>query len=633
MNPPRAVLAAYLVLFAAAALAQEAHPAPGRGAPDVPAGDAAVVGRLSHASGPEAVAQTDVLLYAMSPDGSGGLRRGRTNEKGEFRFDGVSNAPDLVYLVGARLREVPFGTRFQFRAGEREHRVQLAVSDAIADASRAAAAGVEIRVDRGCTHLRVAHRHTIQTRGDRAVFVPPAERATAVPIFEVELPAEAEGFEAIAGGEGLVRDGRRVRFWGPAYPEGEQTIEFGYGMPLATASFAVGFPSGAPAPTVLAPQGVVAISSDALRAAPGRTLDEQHYAAQRGVPITAGGSLALAVQSLAPAATPVRTPRALLQLELDDAALEVEQHIEVIADGEGAPLTSPATPLLCIPMPENASELRFSSDTFAAGLRRDPSGDLAIHGPLPRGTTQLAMSYRLPATSAGASLAQSFDRVVPLLTVLVADNGVVTETPRLHRRQSARMDERTFLHLEAFAVEPGEVIDVGLRRTPPAAARGRAAPAGFALLAGLAAFGFLLHPLRGRPEGSAAAPEADVASLERTAIVRSLEALDEDLETGKLSAEDHAAMRTELRARAAALLLAPPAVGRESDREPSRSEPKAGEDHRVGERIPPRAEGAPESAAEHSPAARFCSACGSAVRPTDAFCSQCGTRLARTPGA
>jgi hypothetical protein len=603
MTSPRAAAGLILLLLAASAAAQEGHPAPGGGGPDVPAGDAAVIGRLSHAPGPNAVAETDVLLYAMSPDGSGGLRRGRTNEKGEFRFDGVSNAPDLVYLVGTRRGEVPFGTRFQFRAGEREHHVQLAVSDPVSDASRTAATGLEIRVDRGCTHLRIAHRHTIRTVGDRAVFVPASERATAKPIFEVELPAEAEGFEAVAGGEGLVLDGRRVRFWGPAYPEGEQTIEFGYGMPLATTSFAVGFPSAAPAPTVLAPQGVVAVSSDALRAAPDRTVDEQRYAALRGAPIAVGGSLALAVAGSAPEVTPVKTPRALLQLELDDAALEVEQHVEVVADGEGAPLTSPATPLLCIPLPENASELRFSSDTLAAGLRRDPSGDLAIHGPLPRGTTQLAMSYRLPATSAGASLAQRFDRALPLLSVLVADNGVVVETTRLHRRQSARFDERTFLHLEAFAVEPGEEIDLGLHRTPPAAAGSRAAPASFALFAGLAAFGFLLHPLRGRPGGAATAPEADVTSLERIAIVRSLEALDEDLETGKLSAEDHAAMRSELRARAAALLLAPPTA----------------------------APVAPAAAA--APAPRFCSACGAAVRPVDAFCSQCGNKLARAPAA
>src|SRR5262249_33422727 len=178
-------------------------------------------------------------------------------------------------------------------------------------------------------------------------------RAGAKPLFEVELPAEADGFEAISGGDGIERDGRRVRFWGPLYP-GEQTIEFGYGLPLATSAIAIGFPSGAPAVSVLAPKGVVAVTSDALRAAPERAVDEQRYAALHGAPIAAGGSLALAVTPAARAASPLRTPRAELWLELDDAALEVEERIEVVADGDGAPLTSAAVPLLCLPVPAAA---------------------------------------------------------------------------------------------------------------------------------------------------------------------------------------------------------------------------------------------------------------------------------------
>src|SRR4029450_1733669 len=130
-------------------------------------------------------------------------------------------------------------------------------------------AGPQIRRERGCTPLRVNEQHRIANRGQRVVFIPAPQRASAAPIFEVELPAEADGFGAVAGGEGLggggrgVADARRVLFFAPLYP-GEQTVEFGYGLPLATASFAIGFPSGSPAVAVLAPKGVVAVSSDAL---------------------------------------------------------------------------------------------------------------------------------------------------------------------------------------------------------------------------------------------------------------------------------------------------------------------------------------------------------------------------------
>ena len=88
----------------------------------------------------------------------------------------------------------------------------------------------------------------------------------------------------------------------------------------------------------------------------------------------------------------VHTSRAELWLELDDAALEVDERIELVVDGQGAPLASAASPLLCVPLPQNAGSLRFSNETLAAGLRRDPSGELAIHGPLSRGTSQIALS-------------------------------------------------------------------------------------------------------------------------------------------------------------------------------------------------------------------------------------------------
>jgi len=588
MNPPghlsRAV-PCLLLLLAAVAGAQEK----GATSPDVPAGPAAVVGRLVHETRPDAVAGVDMLLYALSADGSAGLRQGRTDALGRFRFAGVSNAPDVVYLIGARPGEIPFGRRFSFAANELEHRVELALSDPVTDTRIASATALDVRVERGCTHLRVSHRHTIVNPGDRVVFVPAEQRATATPILDVELPALADGFESLAGGDGLVRDGRRVRFFGPLYP-GEQAIEFGYGLPIETAAFSIGFPHGAPPLQVLAPQGL-SLSAGGLRAAPEVAIGEQRYTALRGDPIAAGGSLAIAIALEAPGISSiVRTPRAELWVELDDAALEVDERLEVAVDGHGAALESAAVPLLCIPLPAGTDALRFSTETLNAGLRRDPSGDLAIHGPLPRGTSQIALSYQLPATSGGALLVRRFDRALPLLTVLVADNGVIADTARLHRRRAVRAGDRTYLHLEAFAIQPDEVVELGLQRTAPRASGGRWAPAGFAVLAGIAALGFLLGPLRGGARDRREPEQPESASLERTAIVRSLEALDDDLETGKLSAADHAAMRAELRSRAAALLLAKPT----------------------------------EAAAE--PIRTSCGACGAGVRPADAFCSQCGAK-------
>ena len=591
--------AALLLLIASSSAVARAQ----SGVPDVPSGPGAVVGRLVHATRPEAVAEVPVLLYALSPDGSGGLREGKSDASGNFRFDGLSTAPEIVYLVGARADDVPFGQRFRFAEGEREQRVELALSDPLADSSAARTLGASVRLERGCTHLHVLHRHAVHNPGSQVIFVPEAQRATAAPILEVEISGDALAFESLLGRDGVSHDGNRVRFWGPLYA-GDQEIEFGYALPLEAASLRVGLARGAPWLELLAPRDALAVSSASLAARPEVEIDGRPHTALRAERLPDGAAIDVAL-ALAPAApSPLRTPRAELWVELDDAALDVNQRLEVVMP-EGAQAPAAAGPLLCLAVPPQSEGLRFSESTLDAGLRRDPSGALAVVGPLPPGSSQLALSYRLPVESSGARLPLRFDRELPLLTLLVADTGVVAETQRLHRRRAVRADDRMYLQLEGFAIAADEPIDLTLHRTPPRAAPGRWATAGFALLAGAAALGFLVAPLRGKAPQLAAAGRSDALDLERDAILRSLGDLDEDLDTGKLSPEDHAALRSELRSRAAGLLLAP------------RAEPAE----------PPSAS-APDASLGGARAAPFCSACGAASRPADRFCSQCGATLA-----
>jgi hypothetical protein len=122
-----------------------------------------------------------------------------------------------------------------------------------------------------------------------------------------------------------------------------------------------------------------------------------------------------------------------------------------------------------------------------------------------------------------------------------------------------------------------------------------------ALAAALGA-GFLAAPLRG---GAAAEPGGEAAALddatrrERDAVYEALRDLEHDHETAKVSDEDYAAMRRELRARAALLI-------REEQRAASR---------------------APRPLPASSVPPRFCTACGHAVRAGDRFCAQCGASL------
>jgi len=87
-------------------------------------------------------------------------------------------------------------------------------------------------------------------------------------------------------------------------------------------------------------------------------------------------------------------------------------------------------------------------------------------------------------------------------------------------------------------------------------------------------------------------------SLSREALYASIRDLEDDFETGKLSAEDHAALRDELRARAVALA--------QREREQARVAPAA----------------AP---------APVCARCGSGLRTGDRFCAQCGAPVAAPP--
>jgi heme ABC exporter ATP-binding subunit CcmA len=453
--------------------------------------------------------------------------------------------------VGARTGEVPYGTRVAFEAGELVQQVELVLSDPTSNATGVAVGEVVLRVVRGCTHLRVRHAHTLRNDGDLVVHVPREARDGREPLIEVELPDDAVGFEASMGsGDGVEREGSLVRFWGPLHP-GTQQIEFGYGVPLThdAGSVQVGLPGGAPAVTVLVPQGDARLTttSAAIRTDVDVSLDGRLYEVTEFGPVDAAGRVSFDVSLRTPDSPPLQTPAARLWLEVDDAAVDVSEQHQIEVEGT-APLTSPSgAPLLCIPLPADAEDLRFGSDTLEWGLSRDPSGALAVSGPIPPGESQLSMRYRIPVASDPVAFERSFSTRVPLLSIFVEDTGIVPITTRLHRRRPIRSEDRSYLHLEGFAIEPGENVTLRIQQLRRRGATSGLTAAGFVGLAALLAIVFLTGPLRSEPR-RAPAPEA-AQSVEREAVYRAVEALDEDFETGKLSPDDHARMRAELRAR------------------------------------------------------------------------------------
>jgi hypothetical protein len=555
--------------LAGSAFAQEA-PAP-------PAGDATVRVRLLHASGPERVAGAEVILYSLSAEGEPGLRRERADADGHATFAGLSNDPAVVYLVGTRLAGVPFGTRFAFAQDERERQVEIAVADPSDDVAAAAPGDTSLRLEAGCRDLRVHHTHTLENRSERVIHVQPERRDGAAPLLELELPEGASAIETpLGGGEGgFVRSGNTLRFWGPLYP-GLQEIEFGYGVPLERADpLILGFPRGAQSVRVLTPADGLEATSGALEPEGERPLPLGVHRVQRAGPLAAGAALSLAIGRV-PSATSgeVAIVETRLWLELDDAALDVSEQHQLDVAGATTLESGAGAPLLCLGLPAEARDLRFGSESFELGISRDPSGALSVRGPLPAGESMLSLRYRLPVESEPFAFTRSFGAPIELLSLLVADTGILPQSTRLHPRRPFRNESRAYLRLEAFAVDADETIELSLERLE------RKAPAGLA-------------STLGSVDSAPRVERESAEAIERIAVYEAIEAIDEDYETGKLSEADHGALRDELRARAVALLQA----------ERSSAQP------------------APV------PTPSTCPGCQASARPGDRFCAQCGAVL------
>ncbi len=592
-------LALALALAAGAAPAQQETAE----ASGVPAGPGSIHGRILREARPDAVGGLEVALYALSSTGAPGIDQTLSSADGAFAFEGVSNDPSTVYLVGVRADGVPFGARVTFAKGERDVEVELRVLEASTDAAAARAGDPVLRVEQSCAGIRVTEVHELQNPTERVIYVPPAERETRAAILRAELPAEASGFSVPLGAppEGLERDGTSLRFWGPLYP-GTQELEFGYDLPAVgdRVTWRRGFPDGAERVLLLADERGSELRGPRLTAAKGRTLEGRRQRAVEALGLAPGEAFDVSVEVAAPQRSALSTPRAEFWLELDEAALTVDEQVVLIVAGDEPLVAAGAAPLLCLSLPDGAEGIRFTNATLELGLSTDASGDLAVRGPIPAGESTIALRYRLPVRGEPVRFAPRFSHPVPLLSLFVADTGIVAEAPRLHRRRPVRRDERTFLHLEGFEIAPGEPLEILFERLPAPRPVSRLALSGFALLAASAAIAFLIAPLRARRGAPAPAPSAaSRPAEEREAIYAAIRDLDDDLETRKLTDQDHAQLRGELRARAVQLLR--------EEREAARAAPEPGP-------------------------APGCRRCGESLPDGARFCPQCGTRLGAEAG-
>jgi zinc ribbon protein len=587
--------------------------------PDVPAGAGRIVGAIENPDAPARVGDVELLLYALPASGTPGLRRGRSDATGHFAFEGVSNDPSTAYLVGARYAGVPYpGDRVAFAAGETEKSVTVRIGEPTTDAAKIATVESQLQLAWAGGRIAVAELVRFENHGDGTAYVAPELRAKTPPLARATLPDGADDFQIPLGiqPEGLVRDGAELRFYGPLYPSAwpgplarDQGLAFHYTLPSATGPLSIEkrFPSGAQRVVVVVPdsgpQVTVAGAIEEKPTAPAKPTGDDEKPSRRLVVehVPPGGRVSIHVEVPKTRVDPdaVKLLETRIFLELDDAALQVQEDHLVEVSGDLPVVAPEGAPLLAIPVPEGATDVRFDRDAFALGLAPDDAGGALLRGPLPPGQTHVQIAYHLPAGAGGTALfAKRFGRKLPLLNVFVADTGLRLDSERLHRRRPVKTTDRTYLALEAFEVEPSETVQLTLEPLGPPAEPPRVALLGLVALGAGGIFAFLLAPLR--PDASVAPlpdDRSDAERNEREAVYAALRDLEHDRETGKLADDDYAVMRRDLRARAAALLRAEPGAA-------------------------PRT---PE--ARPQPAPNFCSRCGSAVRADDRFCSHCGARL------
>jgi len=583
----------------------EAHDAV-PGVPAIPRGDATIRGRVVHPEGGQRARDLEVVLYALGPEGPG-LERTRTGPDGSFAFSGISGDPRIAYLLGARYRGMPFpGARLSFRSGERERVVEIPIAEPIPDVSRLSVDESRMRIEWVAGRLLVTEHHRIRNPNPAPVYVPADLRADHPAAFLAELLPGARDFSMPMGvvPEGIAREGRKLRFYGPVYP-GVHDLSFSYAIPPAPGGLSLEKSFAVPTPrfSLWIPEGGPEVESAALSGPEEETLEEQRYRVFRAEGLGAGAELAFRVRLPDIAHDPdllaLREQR--LFLEYDGAALLVRELYSLEVAGRGHLAGTAEAPLLRIELPEDARDLRLGEGAAAVGLSAAGDGGLAVAGPLPPGPSTIEIGYRIPAAGGPISLSRPVPAPLPLFTAFIADTGLAVETDRLHRRRPVRTPDRTYMHLEAFELEPGERVNLVLRPLP--ARRGLSGPRGLAaaLVLALPVAFFLAGPLLGsRAQTIAAEPAEPAARREREALLASIRDLDEDHETGKISDDDWRSMRAELRARAARLL----------------------EEERLAQEPVP----APE------PAALPCPRCAHEPGPEDRFCSRCGAALAH-PGS
>jgi hypothetical protein len=618
-----------LLLWISVASAQ--HPGAPGSAPAPPSGNGTLTVQIVHPTATSEAAGIAIVLYALSPDGTPGLANGETDAEGSYRFSGISTDPGIVYLIGARYKDIPFGERVTFAAGETQARVEIEILSTTERTTGVAIEELRLRVDWMGDQVVVREILRVQNPGKQVIqLTDNTDNTEKRSIFERPLDPEANDFSSGRNGvdDGIQFEAGTVRFLGPLYP-GEQSVQYQYSLPPPGdgRSFKLQIELGLAASrlvVVAGTDGLDVAGPGLIASSPVRSDTDQSLNAWARAGLSAGETLELTLtlpESRHDRAL-LTVPQSSLWIEVDDTQLSATVDIQIEIP-PGAPVTGTLeAPLLRVSIPQGATLQGVAPEAEALGLRPIENGGFDVLGPIGSGTTSLGYSYRMPVARGGIELDMRFPIEVQTLNVLIADTGLALYSSRLHRRRPFRSGTRNYLHREAFNISPDEIVNLELA---PIQATGFSRNTAAALTIAAAAAGafFLFAPLRTatRREAKGDSPLAALQA-KREAIYTAIDDLDHDFETAKLEEGDYKEMRDRLRGEAIELLRA--------ERDGTTQTVHASQASAPTPISSATGSGDPRASSDtagHATTSEFCPSCGGKVISSWRFCSHCGGTL------
>jgi hypothetical protein len=609
-------------------------------APRPPAGNGTLTIQVRHATTPSEAADLSIALYALASDGSPGFARGQTDAEGHLRFEGISTDPEIVYLIGASYREIPFGQRITFAPDATTARVEIEISDPTDQLAGVEVEELRARIDWRGDRVDVHETLRIINPGDRVILLSGDDRSRAIAVRQLGPGAQdlSPGLRSISDHLGF-EDGQ-VRFFGPLYP-GEQRVDYRYSLPIEEEglTFQVEMREALNRVVIVAGTPGIEVAGPELVAS-SEVLSESNQGLSAWARSGLRGAQRLDVTLTFPDfqhdPSLITIARSDIWLELDDTRLTATAELSLEV-APGSPVAgTPEAPLFHVSLPIGATLGGVSKQAEALGLLPTADAGFDVIGPIGPGTTSLSYSFQLPARPEGTRLELRFPRNVETLNVMIADTGLALDSRRLHRRRPFRSGTRNYLHREAYNVSPEEVVDLEL---VPLRTTGIPRPATMAIAIAAAAAGgvFLAMPLFGASRRELdVAVEGEPIGAEREALYEAIRDLDHDFETGKLEPVDHHAMRKDLRERAIVLLRRERAPA--TDSASPQAIPAASQVQRAPAARESIASQTSQTAASPPSGTQpgsgdYCTACGAQVKSEWRFCSRCGGPLEPLPEA